>query len=594
MRRQNKRKKQSARLLLFAAAMFVAWPAALICRAQTIRSNILFREAAAETNLNFHHFTGATGQFYLPEIMGAGGALFDYDNDGDLDIFLVQGAFLEENKRLSDAAFPPPPNWQPGHRLFRNELVPLKKLRFTDVTAQAGVGGTSYGMGTAVGDYDNDGDQDLYVTNFGANILYRNNGNGTFTEATREAGVEHARWSTSAAFVDYDGDADLDLFVANYVDFTVKSNKKCFTPTGEPDYCAPAAYRSLPSKLFRNEGGGKFSDATLSAGIGSAFGPALGIVAVDVNGDGLADFYVANDGAANLLWLNKGDGTFTENGLMAGAAYGADGVARAGMGVAAGDIDNDADEDLLITNLTKEGSTLFLNDNRGLFEDVSRAYNLNQLSFLSTGFGVGWFDYDNDGYLDLFAANGAVTLLPALRGKSYPFHQKNQLFHNEGERKAFRETTAEAGPALQLSEVSRGAAFGDVDNDGDVDVLVTNNNGPVRLLLNENQTNYHWLTIRLEAVQGNRYGIGARIEVLRKNMPPLWRTVRTNGSYLSASDVRTHFGLGPRAPLDSVIVHWPNKQKEIWNDVRPNTTVTLRQNTGKPISGERPSGLVPP
>ncbi|MEJ7618321.1 MAG: CRTAC1 family protein [Pyrinomonadaceae bacterium] len=582
-RRDNKRKHKCAQVAL--AAALIIWHTAFVGFAQTTASNALFREAAAETNLRFHHFTGATGQFYLPEIMGSGAALFDYDDDGDLDVFLVQGAFLEENKRTSDAAFPPPANWQPGHRLFRNEMVPSRKLRFTDVSAQAGVGRVSYGMGVAVGDYDNDGDVDLYVTNFGANILYRNNGNGTFTDATREANAEHARWSTSAAFVDYDGDNDLDLFVANYVDFTVKANKKCSTPTGEPDYCAPAAYRPLPSKLFRNEGNGKFSDATQASDIGSAFGPALGVVCADVNGDQLVDIYVANDGAANLLWMNKGDGTFAENALMAGAAYSADGVARAGMGVTAGDIDNDADEDLLVTNLTKEGSTLLLNDHRGSFEDASRAYNLNQPSFLSTGFGVGWFDYDNDGWLDLFAANGAVTLLPALRGTPYPYHQRNQLFHNEGAGKAFRETTTSAGPAFRLSEVGRGTAFGDVDNDGDVDVLVANNNGPARLLLNQIGSRSHWLGVRLEAVRGNRRAIGAQVAVIKKNRQTLWRRVRTDGSYLSASDDRVYFGLGAAEPeLEGVVVRWPGGDWEAWSNVRTNTMVTLKQNTGKPWS----------
>ncbi|MGH9855798.1 MAG: FG-GAP repeat domain-containing protein, partial [Blastocatellia bacterium] len=440
----------------------------------------LFREAAAETGLNFHHFTGSTGEFYLPEIMGAGAALLDYDNDGDLDVYLLQGVMLDEKKKPTEAKFPPPKDWKPGNRLFRNELIPSGKLRFTDVTEKAGVGFIGYGMGAATGDYDNDGDVDLYVTNFGSNVLYRNNGNGTFTDVTREAGVDDPRWSSSAAFVDYDRDGDLDLFVCNYIDFTIKGNKRCYAPTGEPDYCSPASYRPAPDRLFRNEGAGKFTDVTQSSGIGAAVGPGLGVTCADFNGDGLIDIYVANDGAANLLWINKGDGKFEENGLMAGAAYSADGVARAGMGVTAGDFDNDGDEDLLVTNLTKEGSTLYRNQSsqggKGQFDDATIEFNLAQPSFLSTGFGVAWFDYDNDGWLDLCAANGGVTLLPTLRGQPYPFHQRNQLFHNEGGR-SFREMTNSAGPALQLSEVSRAAVFGDIDNDGDVDVLVTNNNG---------------------------------------------------------------------------------------------------------------------
>jgi hypothetical protein len=547
----------------------------------------LFREAAAELGLNFQHFTGATGEFYLPEIMGAGAALFDYDNDGDLDVYLLQGALLDGARKLSAATFPPPRNWKPGHRLFRNELVPAGKLRFIEVTEKAGVGHNGYGMGVATGDYDNDGDVDLYVTHFGSNVLYRNNGNGTFTDVTKEAGVDDPRWSTSAAFVDYDRDGKLDLFVCNYVDFTLKGNRRCYTPTGERDYCAPASYRSVPDRLFRNIGNGKFIDAAETAGINLAFGPGLGVTCADFNGDGWTDIYVANDGAANLLWLNKGDSRFEENGLMAGAAYSADGVARAGMGVTAGDFDNDGDEDLLVTNLTKEGSTLYRNQSeqggRGNFTDATLEFDLAQPSFLSTGFGVGWFDYDNDGWLDLFAANGAVTLLPSLRGQPYPFQQRNQLFHNEAG-KRMRETTTEAGAALQLTEVSRGAAFGDLDNDGDLDILVTNNNGPVRLLLNQTIENArgrsHWLAVKLTGAQDNRQGLGARVGVQRSNQF-LWRRAYTDGSYLSASDPRVHFGLGSNAAIEAVIVQWPNGSRELWEKVKADTLLTLQQGSGK-------------
>ncbi|MBA3440024.1 MAG: CRTAC1 family protein [Pyrinomonadaceae bacterium] len=543
---------------------------------------ILFRDVAAETNLSFHHFTGATGQFFMPEIMGAGCALFDYDGDGDLDAFLLQGTILDETKRLGDARFPPPPGWKPGHRLFRNELIPSKKLRFTDVTEQVGMGRTSYGMGAAVGDYDNDGDPDLYVTNFGPNILYRNNGDGTFADVTREANVDDPRWSMSAAFLDYDRDGRLDLFVANYIDFTSKGNKKCRTPTGEPDYCAPNVYRPIPSRLFHNDGSGQFIDVTQASGIGSAFGPGLGVTCADFNNDGFVDIYVANDGAANLLWMNKGDGTFEESGLLAGAAYAMDGAARAGMGVAAGDFDNDADEDILVTNLTKQGSTLYRNNGRGSFDDATLQFNLVQPSFLSTGFGVGWFDYDNDGWLDLFAANGAVTLLPEQRGTPYPFRQRNQILHNEGDGKGFREATNAAGPALQLSGVSRGAAFGDIDNDGRIDILVTNNNGPARLLLNETDSRFNWLQVRLEGSREHPNVIGARVSALRKNRKPLWRRTHTDGSYLSASDQRVHFGLGPETGLEGVVVVWPGGEKEIWTNIQLRTLVTLRRNSGKP------------
>jgi enediyne biosynthesis protein E4 len=544
----------------------------------------LFREVAAEAGLNFQHFTGATGEFFMPEIMGSGCALFDYDRDGDLDVYLVQSTLLDEKKKLNETSFPPPKDWKPGNRLFRNELIPSGKLRFTDVTEQAGVGHISYGMGAATGDIDNDGDVDLYVTNFGANVLYRNNGNGTFTDVTGAAGVDDPRWSTSAAFLDYDRDGDLDLYVANYVDFTVKSNKRCLSPTGELDYCTPAAYRPLTDRLLRNDGQGRFTDVTQMSGIGGVQGPGLGVTCADFNGDGWLDIYVANDGAANLLWLNQKNGKFEESGLLAGAAYGADGMARAGMGIAAGDFDNDGDEDVLITNLTREGSTLYRNlsekGGRGSFHDATTEFDLARPSFLSTGFGVGWVDYDNDGWLDLFAANGAVTLVAALRGTPYPFHQRNQLFHNTGA--GFREISTQAGPALQLAEVSRGAAFGDVDNDGDIDWLVSNNNGPVRLLLNETGARRHWLAVRLVGVKDNRDGLGARVAVLRKGQKPLWRRAHTDGSYLSASDSQVHFGLGSATDIEAVVVQWPGGESEIWSKAQADQQLNLRQQTGKP------------
>jgi hypothetical protein len=554
----------------------------------------LFREVSAETGLNFLHTTGATGEFYMPEIMGSGAALFDYDNDGDLDVYLLQGTKLNPSEQAK-LKFSLPNSFKPGNRLFRNELIPSGKLKFTDVTEAAEVGLVAYGMGAATGDYDNDGDVDLYVTNFGSNMLYRNNGNGTFTDVTAQAGVDDPRWSSSAAFVDYDQDGRLDLFVCNYVDFTVKGNKPCFAPTGEVDYCSPSAYRPVPDRLFHNDGNGKFSDVTAASGLGAAYGPGLGVTCADFNGDGLTDIYVANDGAANLLLVNKGGGKFEESGLMAGAAYAADGAPRAGMGVTAGDIDNDGDDDLLVTNLTKQGSSFFRNNGKALFDEVTADFNLAQPSFLSTGFGVSWLDYDNDGWLDLFAANGAVTLMPSLRGQPYPFHQRNQLFHNEtaakvstatGRERVFREMTA--GAALQLSEVSRSAVFGDIDNDGDVDVLVTNNNGLARLMLNQNSTKHHWLQVRLAGVKDNRDGIGARVALIRQS-GILWRRVHTDGSYLAANDPRVHFGLGQDATIEGIGVVWPNGSREFWAKIKSDSMNVLKQGTGVEWKNRQPA-----
>jgi hypothetical protein len=528
--------------------------------------------------LRFQHFTGATGQFYLPEIMGSGVALLDYDGDGDLDVFLVQGTVLEQGKTPSDARFPLPAGSRPGNRLFRNMLKETGKLQFEDVTEQAGLSHVAYGMGVAVGDYNNDGYPDLYVTNFGANILYRNNGNGTFTDVTREAGVAAGGWSASAAFVDYDRDGYLDLYVTRYLDFTVQGNKECTNPAGERDYCAPTAYKPLSHRLFRNLGNGKFQDVTQSAGIAAAAGPGLGVVCADFNGDGWPDIYAANDGAANLLWLNNGNGTFREAALLSGAAYSADGVARAGMGVTAGDFDGSGSESLVVTNLSREGAALYRNNGRGEFTDSTMEFHLYRPTFPYTGFGVQWFDYDNDGRPDLFIANGAVTMMETLRGAPYPFNQRNLLLHNEGAE--FRETSAAAGPPFQLSEVGRGAAFGDIDNDGSIDIVVSNNNGPARLLLNQTAPRGHWLEVRLQGVKCNRDGIGARVAVLVKGQKPVWRRAHTDGSYLSASDVRVHFGLGQNTQAQ-VLVEWPDGVKEAWSGIC-DSIITLRQGTGRP------------
>jgi hypothetical protein len=515
----------------------------------------------------------------MPEIMGAGVALFDYDNDGDLDVYLIQGTQLSNNKR---PLFPPPAGWKPGNRLFRNLLAETGKLRFVDVTAQAGVGHIGYGMGVAVGDYDNDGFQDLYVTNFGHNVLYHNNGDGTFTDVTRQAGVNDVRWSTSSSWLDYDRDGNLDLFVCNYVDFSLKEDKHCYAPTGELDYCTPKAHRPVPSRLFRNLGNGRFADVSESSGIGSSYGPGLGVVSADFNGDGWPDIYVANDTAPNRLWLNQHDGTFREVALEAGAAFGMDGVPKAGMGVTAEDVENSGALVIAVTNLTREGVTVVRDNGQAEFDDVTGLYGLLQPTFGSTGFGTKWFDYDNDGRLDLFIANGAVTLVESLRESPFPYAQKNQLFHNEGRGKPFRETSRIAGAAFQVAEVSRGAAFGDIDNDGAVDIVVANNNGPVRLLRNQVGSRRHWLQVSLIARNGNRFGIGARIALLRQGQEPLWRWVHTDSSYLSASDVRVHLGLGDKPHVPAVLVEWPDGSKEIWDNVQPDTIATLRQGSGRP------------
>ncbi|MFB3902821.1 MAG: CRTAC1 family protein [Acidobacteriota bacterium] len=561
-----------------------AWlklPLALLCLGETPLAQPaapVFHEVAQSIDLDFVHVSGAEGEFYLPEIMGSGVALFDYDNDGDLDVYLVQG------HRLAAAA--DDGGKSPRNKLFRNELVPGGTLKFVDVSRKAGVDDAGYGMGVAVGDYDNDGDLDLYVTNFGSNVMYRNEGNGTFTDVTRETGTDDPRWSTSAAFVDYDRDGDLDLYVTNYIDFTVAGNKRCFDPVGNPDYCNPNQYRALPDRLFQNQGNGRFVDVTEAAGIGSAVGPGLGVTCADFDGDGWVDIYVANDGAANFLWINRKNGTFTEEGLLRGAAYNADGAPEASMGVTAGDFDNDGDEDIFLTHLTQEKNTLYVNDGQGNFLDETAAYGLATPSLPFTSFGTDWFDFDSDGFLDLFVASGAVRRLEAVRGEKYGYDQKNQLFRNIGG-KRFEETSASGGPGFELSEISRGAGFGDLDNDGDVDIVMTNNNGPVRVFLNQVGLKNHWLQVSLKGSRAE----GSRVILVRDDGHVTWRRSKRDGSYLSAGDDRVHFGLGGTTGIRAVLVEWASGLREMWDEVQADSKFVLKAGAGRPWTAQMESKL---
>ncbi len=540
----------------------------------------IFRDAAAETGLAFRHFIGATGELYLVEVMGSGVALLDYDGDGDLDVYFLQGTVLAPGKTVADSRFPAPsPHW-PGNRLFRNDLIPGGELRFTDVTEEAGVGGTGYGLGATAADYDNDGDVDLYVTAFGPNALYRNEGDGTFKNVAAEAGVRDEGFTTSAAFLDYDADGDLDLYVAYYNAFSIEGNKRCKAPSGERDYCGPTAYFPLPDRLYRNDGNGRFTDVSRAAGIAGESQAGLGVVAADLNLDGWIDLYVADDQTPNLLWMNGGDGTFEESGLISGSAYNENGEVEAGMGVSVADFDGDGDDDLFLTHLRDQTNTLYLNDGDAMFDDATSRYGLDSPSVAATGFGTRWFDYDNDGRLDLFAANGSIMRNEKLRGDRFPYHEKNQLFHNEGER--FRDVSGEAGAAMQLSEVSRGAAFGDIDNDGDIDIVVSNCNGPARLLLNEVGWRNPWLRVELEGVTVNRDALGARVALLRPGRAPVWRRVAVDGSYLSASEKRVHFGLGKAPAPEAVLVVWPDGSRERWPAGEIRRTLKLRQGEGTP------------
>jgi len=455
-----------------------------------------FTDRAEQTGLDLVHFNGMSGEYYYPEILAPGVALFDADGDGDLDIFLVQGQMLGK-KALAQALSPPRDESALKGHLFRNDLEihpdGTRTLRFTDVTVASGIDARGYGMGVATGDFNNDGCVDLYVTNLGRNQLYRSNCNGTFTDVSKQSGTDDDGWSVSAAFVDYDRDGWLDLFVGHYVNYSTDANIKCFSLTGGSDYCSPNVYRAQPSRLYHNNRDGTFTDVTRAAGMAAEFGPTLGVVTADFNGDGWIDIYVANDGQANQLWVNQRNGTFKNMGRLSGSALNADGKTEASMGVDAGDFDDDGDEDLVVTNLTDEGSALYVNNGLGMFEDKRIGSGLRSFSLAYTGFGTAWFDFDNDGRLDILSVNGAVRVVAALEQAHDPFplHQRNLLFRNIGDGR-FEDVTTRAGAVFKLSEVGRGAAFGDVDNDGDVDVLVGSNKGPPRLLINNVGTRHHW------------------------------------------------------------------------------------------------------
>jgi enediyne biosynthesis protein E4 len=562
-----------------------------------------FSDRAAESGLTFTHVNGMSGRFYYAEIIAPGAALFDYDNDGDLDVYLVQGRMLGAR----DSGPPPPPGLgavprstsregggtrdaqSANGRLFRNDLAVngdgTRALRFTDVTDVSGITARGYGMGVAAGDFNNDGCVDLYLTNLEPNQLFRNRCDGTFTEVSKPSRTDDPSWSVSASFLDYDRDGWLDLFVGNYLSWRVESNTPCYSPSGRPDYCSPGVYQAQPSRLYHNNRDGTFTDATAAAGIAREFGPALGVSTADVNGDGWIDIYVANDGQPNQLWINRHDGTFRNTGLLSGTALSAHGKAKAGMGVDAGDVDNDGDEDLFVTNLTGEGNDLYINDGSGLFEEQSARSGLG-VARAYTGFGTAWFDADNDSWLDTLIVNGAVQTMEALRrvNDPFPLHQRKLLFRNLGAEIAgtarFEDVTARGGGAFELSEVGRGAAFGDIDNDGDGDVLVANNNGPTRLLVNNVGSRNHWIGLRLVGQHAARDMLGARVGIIREDGSTLWRRARSDGSYASASDPRVLVGLGRSTRVPRVRVVWPSGSTEEWSAVAIDRYTTLREGDG--------------
>jgi enediyne biosynthesis protein E4 len=555
-----------------------------------------FTDRAHETGLDFVHFNGMSGKFYQPEIMAPGVALFDYDNDGDLDVYLVQGRMLGTGTPL----IPPPPGVPLEGRLYRNDLEVkpdgTRSLHFTDVTAQSGIHTRGYGMGVAAGDIDNDGWVDLYITGFGGNQMFRNNGDGTFTDISKASGTDDPdSWGVSATFFDFDRDGWLDLFVGHYLNYSLKTDIPCFSASGAPDYCRPSVYRAQPSRLYRNLGHGRFADVTIAAGLGRPFGPALGASTADFNGDGWPDLFVANDEQENQLWMNQHDGTFRDTALLSGVALGPSGERKANMGVDAGDFDNDGDDDLVVTELINQGTSLFVNDGTGLFEDESTKLGVRRPSLPFTGFGTAWLDFDNDGWLDLLSVNGDVNQNAKdlnRRDNPFPLGQRNLVLRNTGGR--FEDATDRAGNAFHLIEASRGAAFGDLDNDGDTDVVVANGAGRARVLINNIGNRNHWLGLKLVAAEraggrsattrprsGGQDLVGARVAVMRSSGPTLWRRARADGSYASANDPRVLVGLGQSVETPKVRVTWPGGRTEEFSGVAIDRYTTLVEGTGR-------------
>jgi hypothetical protein len=444
-------------------------------------------------------------------------------------------------------------------------------------------------MGACAADYDNDGQEDLYLTNFGSNVLYHNNGDGTFSDVTEKAGVGFSSWGSSCAFADIDHDGYLDLFVVNYVDFAINNNKFCGSLVeGLRSYCHPNVYRGLPNVLYRNNGDGTFTDITLAAGVFSHAGKGLGIAFGDYNNDGWSDIYVANDSVANFLYRNLGNSTFSEVGLSAGVAVDENGLPKAGMGTDWGDFDNDGLLDIYVTNLNSQTNTLYRNNGGGLFTDVTWQAGLGEPTLPFVGFGTAFLDYDNDGHLDIVVANGHILDNVSQSRDNITYAQRNLLFRNEGNG-TFKEIGLSAGPGFGLEKVSRGLAVGDIDNDGDLDLLINNCNQTADLLRNDNHTKNHWLLIKTVGTKSNRDGIGTRLTLTANGVTQI-REVKAGSSYQSQNDTRTHFGLGKASSVDRLELRWPSGTLDALKDLTADQIVTVREGEGIIGTGPYPVG----
>jgi hypothetical protein len=538
--------------LLCIAAIALAWLAACSqelgdtpapAGAGSKGGGVWFREEARARGLVFDHMRHAQQRFWFPEIMGAGLAWLDYDNDGRMDLYAVQsGDLAPEGKPM------------PGDRLFRN----LGEGRFEDVTEKAGLRESAYGMGVTAGDIDNDGDTDLYVTNVGANALYQNNGDGTFRDITEQAGVGDAGWGSSCGFFDGDNDGDLDLMVVNYVRWSSRLEIDCKSPYGERDYCAPNNYNA-PSQciLYENKGGARFEAIQAQAGFGAAFGNGLGLALSDLDGDGDIDPYVSNDGMANQLWVNQGRMKFVDEALLRGAAVNRNGAPEASMGTVVGDFDWDGDSDIFITNLRGETNTLYENDGRGNMRDSSARTGMAQASLPFTGFGNVVADFDHDGVVDVFVGNGRVGFWKPYFSETDLYSEPKQLFRGIGKLKF--EEVPQAGLGAQLLGNSRGVAAADFDDDGDIDIAVLENHGPLRLLVNVSEKRGNWIGWDLRNAHGAP-ALNARI-VGEAGGAKLHGEVLVCSSYCSANDPRVHWGLGSKTRVEQLEVRWASGRR---------------------------------
>mgnify|MGYP005725373753 CR=1 FL=1 len=560
------------RLLLIYIALFLKCDSEDQTPGEALKqaNNFIFQDVTEKTKLDFIHNPAVENRYAMPESMGAGAAFLDYDNDGDLDIYFINGAYRDSNKRRKPLL---------SNRLYQQQ----DDGTFIDVTESSGLGDTGYGMGVAAGDIDNDGDVDVYVTNFGPDVLYRNNGDGTFTNISNAAGIANSGWGCSAVFFDYNLDTYLDIYITNYVDYD--STFRCPDKAGRPEYCGPKAFTGQPDVLYRNNGDGTFTDVSRQSGIAKFNLAGLGVVSADFDNDHYPDIYVANDEDPNLMFINQRDGTFEEQGILMGVAFNELGIVEAGMGIAIGDIDNDTDIDLYVTHLQGESNTLYRRSSGFGFEDKTVSAGFEKADLVAyTGFGSGFLDFDHDGDLDLAVANGRIRrgdLLTKTNPAGYwdYYAEPNLLFENSGQGKFKRIHNLDDPFATHIGN-SRGLAFGDVDNDGDIDMLLLNTGKPARLYTNEKRQKGNWLTVNAIDPAIHRLATGAQITVLA-GANRIVRLIDPAYSYLCSNDPRAHFGLGDVENVDQIIVQWPGGDQEIFPGVKSNQFITLRKGDGR-------------